>query len=68
VMGGMIAATFLAIFFVPQFYKWIMERKLTERRSSEELFAEVEHARTAAKHPPPHTPGHPPHPHGDWHA
>ena len=66
-MGGMIAATFLAIFFVPLFYKWIMERKLTERRSSDELFAEVEHARVAAKHTP-HTPGHPPHPPGDTHA
>ena len=28
VMGGMLAATFLAIFFVPFFYKLVMERKL----------------------------------------
>jgi hypothetical protein len=29
VMGGMLAATFLAIFFVPTFYVWVM--RLTER-------------------------------------
>jgi multidrug efflux pump subunit AcrB len=28
-MGGMLAATFLAIFFVPTFYVWVM--RLTER-------------------------------------
>lgn len=27
VMGGMIAATFLAIFFVPSFFKWIVNKK-----------------------------------------
>ncbi len=35
VMGGMLAATFLAIFFVPFFFKLIMERKLGEPRSSD---------------------------------
>ena len=30
VMGGMLAATFLAIFFVPLFFKLITERKLRE--------------------------------------
>jgi len=72
VMGGMIAATFLAIFFVPLFFKLITERHLREPRSTEELFAEVKHARTIARHHLAHmTPGHPPHPHppqGDHHA
>ena len=45
VVGGMLAATFLAIFFVPTFYHWIMDRKLTERRSKEELYAEVRRSR-----------------------
>lgn len=35
VMGGMIAATFLAIFFVPMFYRVIMERRLTGREVAE---------------------------------
>jgi HAE1 family hydrophobic/amphiphilic exporter-1/multidrug efflux pump len=49
VMGGMMAATFLAIFFVPMFYKVITERKLREARSTDELRKEVDlhHARTA---------------------
>ena len=34
VMGGMIAATFLAIFFVPMFFKLISDRHLTEKRST----------------------------------
>ena len=38
VLGGMIAATFLAIFFVPLFFKVITERSLRgEKRSTEEL-------------------------------
>ena len=41
-MGGMLAATFLAIFFVPFFFKLIAERKLREPRSTDELKAEVE--------------------------
>jgi HAE1 family hydrophobic/amphiphilic exporter-1/multidrug efflux pump len=68
VMGGMIAATFLAIFFVPMFFKLLTDRHLREPRSTEELFTEVRHAHEAARHPPPQTPGHPPHPHGDTHA
>ena len=35
VMGGMLAATFLAIFFVPMFFKLITDRHLTEKRSSD---------------------------------
>jgi multidrug efflux pump len=51
VMGGMLAATFLAIFFVPLFYRLIAERKLSEARTTGELFAEVKetHARAHAK-------------------
>jgi multidrug efflux pump subunit AcrB len=48
VMGGMLAATFLAIFFVPLFYRLIYERRLSEPRSSDELFAEV---REVHRHP-----------------
>jgi multidrug efflux pump subunit AcrB len=57
VMGGMLAATFLAIFFVPFFFKLIMQRKLGEPRSSDELkreaahHREVEQHKTSAQHP-----------------
>ncbi|HKQ30457.1 MAG TPA: multidrug efflux RND transporter permease subunit [Burkholderiales bacterium] len=43
VMGGMIAATFLAIFFVPLFFKLITERHLREKRSVEDLRKEIDH-------------------------
>jgi len=43
VMGGMLAATFLAIFFVPMFFKLITERHLTETRSTDQIRAEIEH-------------------------
>src|SRR5690348_13958252 len=45
VMGGMVAATFLAIFFVPMFFKLITDRHLTEKRSTDQIRAEVEEAR-----------------------
>jgi hypothetical protein len=48
VMGGMLAATFLAIFFVPLFFRLISERRLAEPRSREELFAEAHAAHRAA--------------------
>ena len=48
VMGGMLAATFLAIFFVPLFFRILTDRRIAERRSTAELKAEVEHARTIA--------------------
>ncbi len=64
VMGGMIAATFLAVFFVPLFFRVITERRIHEPRSRDELFEEVLHARAAAHHPAPNTPGHPPRSHG----
>jgi multidrug efflux pump subunit AcrB len=41
VMGGMLAATFLAIFFVPFFFKLIADRRFGEKRSVAELRAEV---------------------------
>ena len=54
VMGGMLAATFLAIFFVPFFYKLIMERRFGEPRSTEELKREASHHREMALHPAAH--------------
>jgi len=61
VMGGMLAATFLAIFFVPYFYKLITERKLAEPRTSAELKGEASHHREILRHSTPlgptrHTP------------
>jgi hydrophobe/amphiphile efflux-1 (HAE1) family protein len=46
VMGGMIAATFLAIFFVPMFFKLLATRRLREKRSTAEIRDEIERART----------------------
>ncbi|HEX7219459.1 MAG TPA: efflux RND transporter permease subunit [Burkholderiales bacterium] len=55
VMGGMLAATFLAIFFVPTFFKLLTDRHLTEKRSSQEIKDEAAHARnvthTGVHHP-----------------
>ena len=59
VMGGMLAATFLAIFFVPLFFKVIFDRHLVEKRSREELEAEIHHKRATVRGVPS-TPGHPP--------
>jgi multidrug efflux pump subunit AcrB len=42
VMGGMLAATFLAIFFIPWFFKLITDRKLSDNRSTREIEEEVE--------------------------
>jgi HAE1 family hydrophobic/amphiphilic exporter-1/multidrug efflux pump len=49
VMGGMLAATFLAIFFVPMFFKLITDRHLTENRSTAQIKAEVEYHKTIAQ-------------------
>jgi HAE1 family hydrophobic/amphiphilic exporter-1/multidrug efflux pump len=57
VMGGMVAATFLAIFFVPFFYKMIMERKFGEPRTSEELKREATHHREMQQHKSVHHSG-----------
>jgi HAE1 family hydrophobic/amphiphilic exporter-1/multidrug efflux pump len=61
VMGGMLAATFLAIFFVPMFFKLFTDRHLTEKRSTADIKEEANHARGLAQHPTPH-PHHAPHP------
>jgi HAE1 family hydrophobic/amphiphilic exporter-1/multidrug efflux pump len=45
VMGGMLAATFLAIFFVPLFFRLISEPRRAERRSTAEIKAEAQHFR-----------------------
>jgi len=45
VMGGMLAATFLAIFFVPMFFKLMTDRHLTEKRSTADIKREAEAAR-----------------------
>ena len=56
VMGGMLAATFLAIFFVPLFFKLISDRRIAgERRPSSELRAEAQPR--ALPHPHAHAPG-----------
>jgi len=60
VMGGMLAATFLAIFFVPWFFRLIFDRKITEPRTKEELHAEIDHAHALHDRPLVATPGHPP--------
>jgi hydrophobe/amphiphile efflux-1 (HAE1) family protein len=60
VMGGMLAATFLAIFFVPTFFKLLTDRHLTENRSSAEIKAEAAHARSVT-HAPVQHPHHAPH-------
>jgi len=41
----MLAATFLAIFFVPLFFKLITDRRLSERRTASELRTEIERER-----------------------
>jgi hydrophobe/amphiphile efflux-1 (HAE1) family protein len=64
VMGGMLAATFLAIFFVPLFFKLITDHKLKESRSAAEIKGEADHARKAA-HQAVHTPHHAPAHRGD---
>jgi multidrug efflux pump subunit AcrB len=62
VMGGMLAATFLAIFFVPMFFKLLATRRLREARSTEELREEVERSRAIThSHDVPLPPHHAPH-------
>jgi hydrophobe/amphiphile efflux-1 (HAE1) family protein len=59
VMGGMLAATFLAIFFVPMFFKLMTDRHLTEKRSTQEIKDEIGHERKITHTqdlPPHHTP------------
>ena len=53
VMGGMMGATFLAVFFVPLFFFWLTEGRLRETRNRAELAEEIalhhkaEHVETA---------------------
>jgi HAE1 family hydrophobic/amphiphilic exporter-1/multidrug efflux pump len=61
VMGGMLAATFLAIFFVPMFFKLLATRRLREARSTEEIRAEIRHSTGVAHQDSPHTYHHAPH-------
>ena len=61
VMGGMIAATLLAVFHVPLFFKVLYDRRIRETRSHDELIDEVRHVRHVS-HVTPQTPGHPPFP------
>jgi HAE1 family hydrophobic/amphiphilic exporter-1/multidrug efflux pump len=60
VMGGMLAATFLAIFFVPMFFKLFTDRHLTERRSTADIKHEAEQARVVTHKSVP-IPHHAPH-------
>jgi hypothetical protein len=60
VVGGMLAATFLAIFFVPMFFKLFSDRHLTERRSTAAIKDEAAQARAVAHKSTP-APHHAPH-------
>ena len=51
VMGGMLAATFLAIFFIPWFFKLISDRRLSEKRSTAEIEEEAKHHRETVLRP-----------------
>jgi len=64
VMGGMLAATFLAIFFVPMFFKLMTDRHLTEKRSTADIKREVELAH-AVPHRGSAVPHHTPRPHDE---
>jgi len=48
VMGGMLAATFLAIFFIPLFFKLMSGGGLGDRRSTQAIRDEIEHHKTLA--------------------
>ena len=63
VMGGMLAATFLAIFFVPMFFKLITDRHLIERRATAEIRGEVDRHKAVARQRTEH-PHHAPHAEG----
>ena len=53
-MGGMLAATFLAIFFVPMFFKLLAARRLRETRSTAEIKEEIARSRGATHAPVRH--------------
>ncbi|HUP93476.1 MAG TPA: multidrug efflux RND transporter permease subunit [Burkholderiales bacterium] len=60
VMGGMLAATFLAIFFIPLFYRAIVDRRLSDPRSTREIEEEAAQHREVQQRAP-HLPHHAPH-------
>src|SRR6185295_5362418 len=51
VMGGMLAATFMAIFFIPWFFKLIVDRRVSEPRSTAEIEEEAAHYRESVGRP-----------------
>jgi len=57
VVGGMLAATFLAVFFIPLFYHWVSDRRL--KASQAEIDAHPPHPHGSAN---PHLPSHHPSP------
>jgi len=61
VMGGMLAATFLAIFFVPMFFKILASRRLREPRSTDQIRDEIGHTTGVAHGETPHCYHHAPH-------
>ncbi|HVK56808.1 MAG TPA: efflux RND transporter permease subunit [Burkholderiales bacterium] len=64
VIGGMLAATFLAIFFVPLFFKLFTDRTFREPHTPDELKAEAARARSHM-HASVHVPHHAPAPKGE---
>jgi hypothetical protein len=68
-MGGMLSATFLAIFFIPLFFRIMTDGKLVEKRSTAELRDEVARHKAEAAAAQPTTSGPPPIPRaGESHA
>lgn len=57
VVGGMLAATFLAVFFIPLFYHWVVDRRLQARQ--EDIDAVSRHGQRANAHLPSHHPASP---------
>ena len=56
VAGGMLAATFLALFFIPLFFHWVLDKRLQARPE------EIDVHPHAAEHASVHTPSHHPSP------
>ncbi|MEW6414974.1 MAG: multidrug efflux RND transporter permease subunit [Pseudomonadota bacterium] len=54
VVGGMLAATFLAVFFIPLFYHWVNDRRL--KVSQAEIDAHPHHGHGVSAHLPSHHP------------
>jgi len=54
VVGGMLAATFLAVFFIPLFYHWVSDRRL--KADQEEIDAHPHHRSTHHVRTPSHHP------------